>query len=83
LTSFLSKFNTEHKEIAKKLYHCELNEDIPHPPLISQMMEKFTLWKALLKSKRVKPTKSLLPVKKMTLLKTKNEELIFYFIEIS
>jgi hypothetical protein len=54
IDTFLSKFKSEHEEISKKLYWCKLNEDIPHPPLISPMIEKFTQWKSFIKEKREK-----------------------------
>jgi hypothetical protein len=52
----MSKFKSEHEEITKNLYQCNLNEDIPHPPLISLMIENITQWKSYIKEqeRRVK-----------------------------
>jgi hypothetical protein len=45
IDNFLLKFKSGHEEIAKNIYRCKLNEEIPHPPLISPMLKKVTLWK--------------------------------------
>jgi hypothetical protein len=38
------KLKLRHEEIYKNIHLCKLNEEIPHPPLISLMLKKVTLW---------------------------------------
>jgi hypothetical protein len=53
----LSKFKLGYEEITKRIYWCKLNEDIPHPPLVSPMLEKFTLWKTHIQEQERKVNK--------------------------
>jgi len=44
--NFLSKFSSGREQIAKKIYRCKLNEEIPQPPLIALILNKISIWKS-------------------------------------
>jgi hypothetical protein len=54
IDTFLSKFKSKHEEIAKNLYRCKLNENIPHPPLISPVIEKLIVFQSFIKEQERK-----------------------------
>jgi hypothetical protein len=46
IDNFLSIFSSGREEIAKKIYRCKLNKEVPQPPLIALLLEKVSLWQS-------------------------------------
>jgi hypothetical protein len=55
--------NQDMKIFPKGSIRCKLNEDIPHPPLVSPMLEKFTLWKTHMQEQEGKVNKEVVASK--------------------